>query len=154
MEIKMVKFNLKKVMAFVFISGTLIVSCTYETKPEKEKKDAVNPNGSSELAITMREMMDFSQQLKSDIENKKSPGQYPESIRKILTAKETEGMISDREVFTGYANHYLSSLDSVYAEGDVVVHYNGMVTSCVSCHSSYCQGPIPTIKKLYINTGN
>lgn len=149
MEMKCIKTVYKRMFTVLFIVGAIAVSCTHESRPEKEK-DPVNPNGDSELAVTMREMMAFSKQLKTEIENNEALTPYPESIRKILTAKETEGMIKDRSVYTGFASHYLSSLDSVYTGGQVTEHFNGMVNSCVSCHSNYCQGPIPAIKKLYL----
>lgn len=136
---------------FVFSAGLSIVSCKQEKAPEVKTENPKNPNGDSELAITMREMMEFSKQLKTEIETKNQAIPYPESIKKILTAKETEGMIKDRVAYTGFANHYLATLDSLYQPGaDVKKHFNSTVNSCISCHTSYCQGPIPAIQKLYV----
>lgn len=138
-------------LALMTVAVSLIIACG--GKQEKPAGDPIskNPNGDSELAITMREMMAFSKELRAGIETKNTAKPYPESIKKILTAKETAGMIEDRTVFTGFANHYLATLDSVYRPGaDLKKQFNATVTSCISCHNNYCQGPIPAIRKLYV----
>jgi hypothetical protein len=130
----------------------VVISCGKSGKTGEEKKKApVNPNGDSELAIVMRTMMESGKTMKTEIEGHQSISKYPVEIKTITTAKETEGMIEDRNVFNGLANFYLATLDSIYLPGsDSKKQFNHMVKSCVDCHENYCHGPIPAIKKLYI----
>jgi len=143
----------KELIASIILiaAGLAAISSCKKKENKTVPQKTVNPNGDSELAITMRGMMAFSKELKTEIETKGRTIPYPETIKKMLTAKETEGMIEDRTVYTGFAHHYLASLDAIYVpKTDIRSHFNTMVESCISCHSNYCQGPIPAIKKLYI----
>jgi hypothetical protein len=148
---------MKKRSAGIFVLFTLIVmiiiSCGKATSKEneKDKKKPLNPNGDSELAIVMRTMMESGKTMKQEIETGKPISKYPQEIKTITTAKPTEGMIEDRNVFNGLANYYVATLDSVYLPAtDTKKQFNHMVKSCVDCHQNYCQGPIPAIKQLYI----
>lgn len=148
---------MKKNTTIIFAIGllliTIISSCS--KTPQKEntenKKAPLNPNGDSELAIVMRTMMESGKTMKKEIETGVTISKYPESIKTITTAKPTDGMIEDRNVFNGLANYYVATLDSVYLTGaDTKKQFNHMVKSCVDCHENYCHGPIPAIKQLYI----
>ena len=148
---------MKKTFSIILIGiglATVIQSCgktAFEKK--EEKKPTVNPNGDSELAIIMRTMMQSGRTMKSEIANNQSISPYPVEIKKMTTAKPTDGMIEDRNVFNGLANYHLATMDSVYLKGtNPKVQFNHLVKSCVDCHNNYCQGPIPTIKQLYISS--
>jgi len=150
---------MKKNLAGLFVLGALIIlvviSCGKAAQKEnkEDKKAPLNPNGDSELAIVMRTMMQSGKAMKREIEMGKTISQYPEEIKTITTAKQTDGMIEDRNVFNGLANYYVATLDSVYLTGaDTKKQFNHMVKSCVDCHQNYCQGPIPAIKQLYISS--
>lgn len=134
----------------IVIVGVLGYSCGKAV--EKEKK-SVNPNGDSELAIVMRTMMQSGKTMKNEIENNLAISPYPAEIKTITTAKPTDGMIADRDIFNALANYHLATMDSVYLKNtDPVLQFNHVVKSCVDCHSNYCQGPIPAIKQLYISS--
>ncbi len=137
----------------LMLVGLMVISCGKNVQlKEKEKQSPLNPNGDSELAIVMRTMMESGKQMKNEIENKLPPSAYPEEIKTITTAKPTDGMIEDRNVFNGFANFHMATLDSIYYKDvDQKVQFNHMVKSCVDCHENYCHGPIPAIKKLYIS---
>lgn len=149
------KKNISIVGVLVILMLSVIISCgkTALKENKEDKKAPLNPNGDSELAIVMRTMMQSGKTMKEEIETGKPISKYPEEIKTITTAKPTEGMIEDRNVFNGLANYYVTSLDSVYLTGaDTKKQFNNMVKSCVDCHQSYCQGPIPAIKQLYISS--
>lgn len=147
---------MKKPYTIVIISLSsifIIISCGKIAEKKNEKKQPLNPNGDSELAILMRTMMDSGKKMKNEIENNQPISPYPAEIKNMTTAKPTEGMIDDRNVFNGFANFHIATMDSVYLKGvNPKIQFNHLVTSCVNCHESYCHGPIPTIKQLYISS--
>lgn len=130
-----------------------IISCGKRNEPKKgETKQSVNPNGDSELAILMRTMMQSGRTMKTEIESSQPISPYPSEIKTMTTAKPTDGMIEDRNIFNGFANFHIATMDSVYLKNtNPKVQFNHLVKSCVDCHENYCQGPIPTIKQLYIS---
>lgn len=135
----------------LLITTLFILGCGKKETKQADTKPSLNPNGDSELAIVMRTMMESCKKMKSEIENNTPLSPYPESIKTITTATPTDGMIDDRNVFNGFANFHLTSLDSMYLpEINKTVQFNHLVKSCVDCHENYCHGPIPAIKKLYI----
>ncbi len=145
----------KKILGFVIMAitmGVIIMSCAKTTEADKKEKAPLNPNGDSELAIVMRTMMESGKTMKAEVEGNQPISKYPEEIKTITTAKQTDGMIEDRNVFNGLANFYLATLDSMYIPAtDTKKQFNHVVKSCVDCHENYCHGPIPAIKKLYIS---
>jgi cytochrome c556 len=149
---------MKKNLTFALITLItlgLIFACGKNSTPSnKDNKDQpLNPNGDSELAIVMRTMMQSGKTMKAEIEKGGTLSPYPAEIKTITTAKPTDGMIEDRNVFNGLANYYLATLDSVYMEAtDTKKQFNHLVKSCVDCHQNYCQGPIPAIQQLYISS--
>jgi cytochrome c553 len=55
--------------------------------------------------------------------------------------------------FNGFASYYQERLNDFLSAKDIDLaqnSYNNLVTACVQCHQSYCTGPIPAIKKLYL----
>ena len=114
----------------------------------------VNPNGSSELALLMREMQSYSNSAKADISAGKNPTPYPVDFDKIHTAKISDGM-SKSEFYNSFADLYILTVKN-YASSKTserVEKYNNMVSACLACHSQHCPGPVPVIKKLMIETG-
>lgn len=103
----------------------------------------------SELAMVMRDMHEVLGKAKPFA---KSGEAIPDSLRYpyelILTAKKTAGM-GEGPAYDGFAQIYLTSVDSLYAHPSMET-YNGVVNACVSCHNSYCTGPLSKIKKLGI----
>lgn len=110
--------------------------------------DAVNPNGSSELAILMREMTDFSQKLNEAIlQDSLLP--FPDNFKAIHTAIPTDSTVKGK-IYTGHAELYLNALDLLYKseKKERIENYNNMITSCISCHENFCRGPIKRINKM------
>ncbi len=111
----------------------------------------LNPNGDSELALLMREMTDFMRQSLDSLQKESPVPKVPDKLQGLTTADATEGMIQDRNHFNGFASMWLSkakTLDTAQSLASRREAYQSLQQSCLSCHSQYCQGPIPMIQGL------
>lgn len=152
------KFAFSALLVFVAL---LLVQCSNNAGQKEAEKAAadslascsksLNPNGDSELAMLMREMMSSSQNLKEMIRQGNLPDKFPEAFMKIHTAKPTDAD-TKKESFDAFASNYISNLQTLYAspKEDLTKNYNAVVTACVSCHEQHCPGPIKAINKLRI----
>ena len=127
------------------IDGTVAkdsVNCS--TKP-------LNPNGDSELALLMRKMLHSSESLKEMIKQGNLPKEFPEEFLKIHSAQPTDSD-TKKASFDGYANNYISNLNSLYKspKEELTKNYNAVIAACASCHSEHCPGPLTAINKLKI----
>lgn len=112
---------------------------------------ALNPNGDSELALLMRQMTDFMRQSLDSLQKESPVPKVPENLQHLTTADATEGMIQDRNHFNGFASMWLSKAKTLYTAQSLSTQreaYQSLQQSCLSCHSQYCQGPIPMIQGL------
>lgn len=110
----------------------------------------VNPNGSSELSLLMREMYNHTAAARKALdEGKTAP--YPESFLTLKTAKPTDGD-TKKEYYTTFADLYIQSLENYKGSGksNLQKNYTAMINTCLACHSSHCPGPVPKIKKLLL----
>ena len=120
-----------------------------------DKRQSLNPNGDSELALLMREMYEDGQRIKQEIKK----GRKPEILKKfkeIHTATATEPEKVSTGSYKAYADAYLMSielLESSEAE-NVEDRYKALVESCMNCHRAICPGPMVRIKKLFIPEDN
>lgn len=138
----------------------LLFNCSRNEEVKKEvvktdtatcKKPSVNPNGDSELALLMREMLHNSESLKEMIKNGNLPDKFPEAFLKIHTAKPTDSE-TKKESFNAFADNYLSNLKTFYgsSKDNMRSNYNAVINACVSCHTEHCPGPLRAINKLKI----
>lgn len=105
----------------------------------------------SELALLMEQMYAYNLQLKTRILSNDSLGVFPENFEKIHTAIMTDPSENDI-FFQEQAAEYLKAQKAIYSNPkDAKVQFNKMVESCLACHAKKCGGPIPRIKKLFIN---
>jgi hypothetical protein len=120
-----------------------------EATPDKE---IFNPNGDSELALLMRSMTDYMESAKDSLERGNSMPNCPDDFKRLTEAKETEGIIKDRNHFNAYAEQWLIDLNLVCRSTGhhQIQAYERLRISCLNCHQSYCQGPIPKIQRLTI----
>ena len=111
----------------------------------------LNPNGDSELALLMRQMMISSESLKEKIKQGNLPENFPEEFLKIHTALPTDSE-TKKESFEGYASNYIYNLKTLYhsPKDDLSKNYNAVITACANCHSQHCPGPLKAINKLKI----
>lgn len=145
-----------KLVYFSFLSAifSIIISCNEnksETAPKIIRTESLNPNGDSELAILMREMLAHAKYTKERIEDGLSEQtKFPENHLKLVTAKATSPE-KRGEGFNEYAEAYLASLKELHTpNGMRIYNHNNLVNTCINCHKSFCTGPIPTIEKLII----
>ncbi len=115
-------------------------------------KAPINPNGDSELALLMREMLEDAQRMKGQIEK----GGQPAVIKKfetIHTATATEPEKATSAAFKAYADTYLNYLNGLQQAEDKEAStqlFKGLVESCMTCHQAMCPGPMVRIEKLYL----
>lgn len=154
--------SLKNKVAIVSCSivTILLFNCSHKQENSKtftkSKNDSascskapLNPNGDSELALLMREMLDSAKSFKEMIKAGKVPDKFPEAFLKIHTAKPTDNE-TKKSSFDGYADGYLSSLKNLASSGtsNAKLNYNAVVQACENCHSEHCPGPLSAIRKL------
>lgn len=148
------------VVAVLLAAVLLLAQCSNSEKQAGEKavtaeasceKKPLNPNGDSELALLMRNMMSSSQSLKEKIKQGNLPETFPEEFLKIHTALPTDSE-TKKESFEGFANSYISNLQALYhsPKEDLSKNYNAVISACASCHSEHCPGPLGAINKLKI----
>jgi hypothetical protein len=114
-------------------------------------KPSVNPNGDSELALLMREMVATTQSIKDSLSAGKNVPVYPEHFGKIFFAQKTDSTI-DKELFNTLAQGYIGNLKYFYgaSEKEKVTAFNAMVNSCAACHQNFCGGPLKRIHELLL----
>lgn len=135
----------------LLMSALLTTSVWYACGKKQPQAADVNPNGSSPLAMMMRDMLETGQKMRSEIMEGKAPSTMPAAYHDMTKTQPTEGMIDNPAVFEGFSKHFLATWDSLYTPGiNTTTAFNSVVNSCINCHKSYCQGPIPAISKLKI----
>lgn len=140
---------------FITLSLTMI-SCNDESTEEPvssaEASNDVNPNGSSELALLMRDMHDAAVAAKAEIEK----GQTPDiqiDFSSLTTAEPTKPQMIAYDEFEPLAASYIASMQALAQAEDstqAAQAYTTVVNTCMSCHQVSCKGPIPRIRKLYL----
>jgi cytochrome c556 len=152
--------NKSFVISVLLFSVLFLANCSGGEKKqeEKAKTDSIascnkplNPNGDSELALLMREMMGSASNLKEMIKKGELPEKFPEEFLKIHTAKPTDSD-TKKASFDGFADNYLTNLQALYhsPKEDLTKNYNAVINACASCHSQHCPGPLKAINKLRI----
>jgi hypothetical protein len=131
---------------FLLTTLSVLAACAGGNKAD------VNPNGSSELAVLMRDMFDDGMKVKTNLLAGGEP-QIECNYSKIHTAKPTEASKTENPVFPTFASAYEASVTAFKSATPYqrVDAYQHMVTSCIDCHNEICPGPIRKIKKLYLS---
>ena len=77
-------------------------------------------------------------------------GKFPNYFLDINTLSLTRN--SDRdEFFTKQAKVFINAQRLIYQKPlEAKENFNNTITTCIQCHQVKCLGPIPKIKKLYI----
>ena len=127
-----------------------------EVKKE-EKKECTSGSGKklemyqmSEMAALMEQMYVDNQRLKERIKKGDTIGQFPQHFLKIHKAVMTDDSDNDA-FFKEQAAKFIKAQELIYKDPkNAKAHFNAGVDACIQCHQQKCGGPIPRIKKLYI----
>ncbi|HKK39382.1 MAG TPA: hypothetical protein VJ949_08185 [Cryomorphaceae bacterium] len=135
----------------------IIWSCsqvTAEKSSENEEMPEMKMAEWSELAKLMRQIhkdaKDWRKQIVDGELVTDTVSIYAALIESTPTKEEVKG-----PVFEGMAANYQTQLDAFLAAEDIDLAksaYNNLVGACISCHQSYCPGPVKTIQKLYVTS--
>lgn len=107
----------------------------------------------SELALLMRQMVQFSDSTRARLQRGAELLPYPEQFARIHTATPTDGKLEmDRTTFDAFADHYLTQVKALYdaQPADRQRVFNGTLNGCTNCHTVVCPGPMMKIKKMYV----
>ena len=104
----------------------------------------------SEMSLLMEQMYVDNQRLKARIKNGDTIGQFPNHFLKIHNAVMTDDKEND-VFFKEQAAIFIKAQEMIYKDPkNAKQHFNSGVDACLKCHQVKCAGPIPRIKKLYI----
>lgn len=146
---------MNKLLLVVLVS-VLCFSC-------KDKKTESNRNTSetltdkkfdiyemSEMASLMEQMYKDNEKLKERIIKGDTIGKFPNHFLEIHAAVMTDEQENDA-FFKAQAANFINAQKLIYEDPkNAKEHFNAGVDACVQCHEVKCGGPIPRIKKLYI----
>ncbi len=131
------------------------ISCKNDNK-EAKSSEAVNNEEKfemyemSEMAALMEQMYVDNQRIKDKIINGDSIGKFPQHFLKIHESVMTDEKDKDA-FFDEQAKKFIEAQELIYNDPtNAKKHFNDGVDACISCHQQKCSGPIPRIKKLYI----
>lgn len=135
----------------------LVVAC----QSKVDKKETCTPDSMeasarfemyemSEMAALMEQMYVDNERLKSRIIKGDTIGKFPQHFIKIHKAVMTDE--SDKDAFfEEQAAKFIKAQALIYEDpANAKVHFNQGIDACIRCHEVKCGGPIPKIKKLYI----
>jgi hypothetical protein len=133
-------------------SLTFCSSGSEKTEASKPEREAPKMYVQSELAALMHEVHDLSAKWKTELENGEELTPVPDWVQDMLTADATSPDELASGPFEALAQEYLRNLEKlVSAENEGRVDaFNTAISTCISCHKVYCNGPIPKIEKLRI----
>ena len=105
----------------------------------------------SEMSVLMEQMYVDNQRLKERIKNGDTIGRFPNHFLKIHKAVMTDDKENDT-FFKEQAAKFIAAQEMIYKDPkNAKQHFNKGVDACLQCHQVKCAGPIPRIKKLYID---
>lgn len=123
--------------------------CT-AAQPEKGKKKKFEMYKMSEMSLLMEQMYVDNQRLKERIKKGDTIGKFPSHFLQIHKAVMTDGKENDT-FFKKQAAHFIKAQELIYEDPkNGKQHFNEGIDACIQCHQVKCGGPIPRIKKLYI----
>ena len=136
----------------IFIICILLQACISKNKNIDLDGDELIMYEPSEMAILMRGIHEVNKVVKDQIINKDSLLAFPEEFTKIFSATLTDSTERDDE-FIVLARSFIDLQKMSYStySDSTVYNFNQSINNCVECHKTRCPGPIPEIKKLYIN---
>ncbi len=106
----------------------------------------------SELALVMRAVHEEAKGWRADLESGAMPLDTVEIYEALVKSTPTKPDVGG-PVFDSFAQMYQHAVDSFLLAPNIDVgkaKFNNLVDACLSCHQSYCPGPMPTIRKLKV----
>ncbi|MFN4123959.1 MAG: hypothetical protein ACK4GL_11740 [Flavobacteriales bacterium] len=134
-------------MVHQIIKGVFILMMAAIILPAFKSKE-YKPSPLAKLMVQMnQEMRDYRQRV---IDGKDIPD-LEKRWKKMLTAEPTDASVKS-EKFNAFATVFFERCaDLKNAQvTDRKIAFNNMVSNCVTCHESFCPGPISMIKRLHI----
>ena len=152
---KLIKISL----LFVFFG---LLSCQKEKQVEANEENTVEKTTDSttteefemyemsEMAALMEQMHVDNQRLKERIMKGDTIGKFPQHFIRIHKAVMTDETDKDA-FFDEQAAKFIKAQELIYEDPkNAKEHFNNGIDACIKCHEVKCGGPIPKIKKLYI----
>ena len=138
----------------VFLSFLVLSSCkNKEDKAENKAKSSekkFDMYEMSEMATLMEQMYVDNERLKERIKKGDTIGKFPNHFMKIHEAVMTDKQENDA-FFKEQAANFIKAQELIYEDPkNAKEHFNQGIDACIKCHEVKCGGPIPRIKKLYI----
>ena len=146
-------------MKFIFvhiITLLLLTGCGGKDEPKPESKPATEEKkfemyAMSEMSLLMEQMYVDNERLKERITKGDTIGPFPNHFLKIHQAVMTDDTENDA-FFKEQAAQFIEAQELIYKDpSNAKTHFNKGISACISCHEVKCGGPIPRIKKLYID---
>ncbi|MBD3723589.1 MAG: hypothetical protein IE891_02090 [Flavobacteriaceae bacterium] len=147
---------------FLVITAFVLVSCQSKKEEAKiEDKAACSSDSTktedgfemyemSEMAALMEQMYVDNQRLKERILKGDTIGKFPQHFMRIHEAVLTDETDKD-DFFNTQAKKFIEAQELIYKDPEnAKEHFNNGIDACIRCHEVKCGGPIPKIKKLYI----
>ncbi|KGO82169.1 hypothetical protein IP98_00109 [Flavobacterium cauense R2A-7] len=140
----------------LLLTSLLLLSCNKKEEVKEEVKNEAAGKSDfkmyemSEMAALMEQMYVDNQRLKERIKKGDTIGQFPQHFMKIHKAVMTDESEND-DFFKEQAAKFIEAQELIYKDPkNAKEHFNNGVDACLKCHEVKCGGPIPRIKKLYI----
>ncbi len=145
---------------YILIIATIVFSCrkndcepvageTSDSGAKKGKKK-FEMYSMSEMSLLMEQMYVDNQRLRERIKKGDTIGKFPNHFMKIHEAAMTDDTENDA-FFKEQAGIFINAQKMIYEDPkNAKEHFNKGVNACLSCHEVKCGGPIPRIKKLYL----
>lgn len=137
------------VITLLFISCEKKVEKTVEDEMVKADKK-FEMYEMSEMSLLMEQMYVDNERLKARIQNGDTIGEFPNHFMRIHKSAMTDDKEND-EFFKEQAALFIKAQKLIYEDPEnAKEHFNNGIDACLKCHQVKCGGPIPRIKKLYI----
>lgn len=127
------------------LASAILVTCT--ESPAKSPIQNRDPNGTSELQMTMRHMYDYFEEVKVQLDAGKKVDEI-KAFEHLLSDTPTETGKNKTAIYKALAQNYLFAIDNMNTRKDKE-SFKLIVDACMSCHQKVCPGPMVKIKKLY-----
>ena len=142
--------NLYCFLAFIFLFSCKNEDNQVDASEVGKTEESFEMYEMSEMAALMEQMYVDNQRLKGKIINGDTIGKFPQHFLKIHESVMTDDKDKDA-FFYEQAKKFIEAQELIYKDpANAKQHFNNGVDACISCHQVKCSGPIPRIKKLYI----